>query len=346
MDHIGIIKRAFHITWTYRALWVFGILLALTGGGWNVGNSSNWGSGGGRAFERNLEGLLKTPEFMAVVLSIAVVLIGLGFILAVGFTILRYVSETAAIRMVDQHESIGERAPVSQGFRWGWSRQALRMFLIDLIVGLSLVVGAILLLLIAAAPLLLWLTRNEVFGVIGTVATVLLGLFMLLVIIAAAVCASVLLQFFRRACVLEDLGVFAAMRRGLALVRLRLGDVVLMALILFGIGLGWFILMIPVFILLGLLALLLGGLPGVAAGLITSLFTEGVLPWIVGLLISLPIFFLVVGVPMLFLNGLFKAFISSSWTLTYREVHSLAPPPSVPEEGAPDVAQVDSGGGM
>ena len=30
MDHINIIKRAFTITWSYRVLWVFGFLLALT----------------------------------------------------------------------------------------------------------------------------------------------------------------------------------------------------------------------------------------------------------------------------------------------------------------------------
>ena len=38
MDHVGILKRAFNITRRYRALWVFGVLLALvsSSGGGNV----------------------------------------------------------------------------------------------------------------------------------------------------------------------------------------------------------------------------------------------------------------------------------------------------------------------
>ena len=45
MDHIKILKRAFNITWVYRALWVFGIILALTTGG-NSGSSSQGADGG------------------------------------------------------------------------------------------------------------------------------------------------------------------------------------------------------------------------------------------------------------------------------------------------------------
>ena len=33
MDQIRVLKRAWEITWRYRALWVFGIILALTTGG-------------------------------------------------------------------------------------------------------------------------------------------------------------------------------------------------------------------------------------------------------------------------------------------------------------------------
>ena len=33
MDHIKVLKRAWEIIWRYRALWIFGIILALTTGG-------------------------------------------------------------------------------------------------------------------------------------------------------------------------------------------------------------------------------------------------------------------------------------------------------------------------
>jgi hypothetical protein len=177
--------------------------------------------------------------------------------------------------------------------------------------------------LIAAAPLLLWLTRNDSMGVVGTLITIGLGLVFILLVIVIVVVLSVAMQFFRRAVVLEDLGVMASIRRGWQVARQRLGDTVVMALILFGIGLGWFILMIPVYILLALAGALLGGLPGLAAGFLTSLVTEGALPWIVGGLIGIPLFLLVFGLPALFLNGLFKVFVSSSWTLAYRELVAL-----------------------
>jgi len=36
MDHFKIVKRALETTWRYRALWLFGALVALTAG-WNSG---------------------------------------------------------------------------------------------------------------------------------------------------------------------------------------------------------------------------------------------------------------------------------------------------------------------
>ena len=43
MNHIKILKRALNITVNYRALWIFGMLLALTSGSGsgNGGNSSS-----------------------------------------------------------------------------------------------------------------------------------------------------------------------------------------------------------------------------------------------------------------------------------------------------------------
>ena len=41
MDHVGILKRAVKLTWRNRALWFFGILLALTSGGGGGGANGN-----------------------------------------------------------------------------------------------------------------------------------------------------------------------------------------------------------------------------------------------------------------------------------------------------------------
>lgn len=43
IDPVKILKRAWYILWSYRALWVFGLILALAAGG-SSGNGSNNGS--------------------------------------------------------------------------------------------------------------------------------------------------------------------------------------------------------------------------------------------------------------------------------------------------------------
>src|SRR5690606_27232424 len=41
MDPVKILKRAWHILWSYRALWVFGLILALATAGSTGGGSNN-----------------------------------------------------------------------------------------------------------------------------------------------------------------------------------------------------------------------------------------------------------------------------------------------------------------
>ncbi len=336
MDHFKILKRAFSITLDYRALWVFGILLVLTTAG--SGGGSN---GGGDGYNGPSSGGWPDipPGVISALIIAGIVLLFVVLVLAVVGAMARYVSETALIRMVDQHEGAGEKLGVRQGFRLGWSRPALRIFLMDLLLGVSITVVFLLLLLISAAPLLVWLTDSVPARVLGTALTVGLAMLVIFAGIAVGIVLSLLLQFFRRAVVLENLGVMAGMRRGLQLVRQRLGDVIVMGLILFGLGLAWVIVMIPLVIVLLIAALVLGGLPALLVGMIVSLFTEGPMPWIVAAVVGAPIFLLVIGAPLLFLNGLTETFQSSAWTLTYRELlalESARPAPTAGNDSQPE----------
>ena len=45
MDHMKVLKRAWQILWSYKALWIFGIILALT-----TSSGSNSGGNGGQHF--------------------------------------------------------------------------------------------------------------------------------------------------------------------------------------------------------------------------------------------------------------------------------------------------------
>ncbi len=329
MDHIKILKRAWAITWDYRLLWVFGVLIALG----SIRSRGNGGGGGGGGGGSSSTGLL-TPvsTFGSTIASRGIGSWELAFVLGIAFLVialivvtqvLRYLSEAAVIRMVDHYETSGEKVSLRQGFAWGWSQSALRIFLIDLLLALGGMVVFLLLGIVAAAPLLVWLTKSSVLQAIGTSISVILGVLLILVLIAYVIVASLLAQFFRRACVLEDLGVIESMQRGWQVMRMRLGDVIIMALLVFAILLGLTLLMIPLFLLLGLIGIFLGGIPALLVGGITSLFVHGDTPWILAVLVGMPVFLLVVAAPLLFAGGLIEVYKSSTWTLTYREVLAL-----------------------
>lgn len=322
MDHMKVLRRAWQITWRYRALWVFGVILALTAFGRGGGGGGGGGSDGGNWNVDFVE-----PEISPQVVS-ALIAIGIGLLCLIVFAVIaaviaRYVAETALIRMVDDYEQTGERRSVRQGFRWGWSRTAGRLFLIDLLVWLPTMLAFLPLILLALAPLLLWATGNPAVGAIGVISTI--GLCFLTIVLGILVVVALLLltHFFKRVCVLEGLGVIESVREGYAFVRQHLRDVIIMGLIMIGVELGWMMAMIPVFIVLAIAGLVMGGLLALIAGGLTGLATGGAAPWIVAGVVGIPVFLLVLVVPLALLGGLVETFKSSVWTLTYRELRAL-----------------------
>lgn len=341
MDHIRILRRAFEITRSYRALWVFGILLALTTS--NGGSGSGGGGGGSNMGTSNQTPFNPVPGFhmpdfstvLAYIIPAAIALVCLGLVMIVVATIIHYVSNTALIDMVNRHEDTGEKVSIGTGFQWGWSRSAFRTWLLDFGIGIVGFVVFGLLFLIAAAPLLLWATRNNTAGVIGTVMSIgLIFLVIMLVLLVAAV-VSILVELAQRIIIVEKTGVIEGLTRAWTMAMRRPGDIIVMGLILFGLQLAWSMLMIPVVLILLVAGGLLGGIPGLLVGGLTALLTHGSIAWVIGLIIGLPILFLVLFLPLLFLGGIFKVFTSSTWTLTYRELIALnlVQPPVPPEIG-------------
>lgn len=348
MDYVKIIQQAWNTTWRYKALWVFGILLALAsaggGGGSNSGvRFSGMGNTGG---EWNLP---STPAWPGISTGLIVTTVAAlcGFILV--FTVLatlgRYISQTALIRMVDEYDETGKQRTVQEGFQIGWSRSAWRLFLLDLLVGLVIGVGLALIFVVAAAPLLVWVTQSDVLRTLGTVAAIGLILLAILFAIVVGTVVNTLLHFVRRFVILEGQGVFEALSAGATFVWKHLKDVALMWLLMVGINLGVTLLMIPVVLLLMTLGGVIGGLPALIIGGLISLVTEGAVPWIVGGSLGLLLFLAVVMPPSLFLGGVYQTFDSSVWTLTYRELRALEPAseetPATP--ALPEVAAEESG---
>jgi hypothetical protein len=132
MDHMKVLKRTWEIIWRYRALWVFGIIFALTtAGGVNRGTQYSFN---GEDFSLGREfHIEEIPELTSALIAIGVGLACVTFILVIASVVARYVAETSLIRMVDDYEETGEKHSVRQGFRLGWSRTAWRLFLIRLV---------------------------------------------------------------------------------------------------------------------------------------------------------------------------------------------------------------------
>lgn len=340
MDHTKVLKRAWEILKQYRVLWIFGLILALTTA--SGGPQANYQLGRndippeyqfdipeGSSFQdiiellaRRLSGGAWQPN-VGLIITFVVVLCVVILALAVISTVARYVAETSLIRMVDTYEATGEKFRFRQGWKLGWSREAWRLFLMDLAIFIPVFVGVIILLGVAALPLLLWTTGDKASGVVGTVAAIGLLLLAIFVVIVVTTLLELLVRFFRRVCVLEKVGVGDALRQGWALVKQNWKDVGLMWLITVGISIVWGLVMIPVAFLLVAAGALFGGGVGLLARGLAGLAMGNIGAWIVAALIGLPVFVLVIAIPSAFLGGLKEVYLSSAWTLTYRELRTL-----------------------
>jgi hypothetical protein len=327
MDTIQIFKKALNLTWRYRALWLFGFLLALT-----VSSALFWlpfaesdqvpmenrihflvstvyfpGRGVTIDF-RSLEGPVVTIEGLEpsqvqeliknVRLSdIGALLISIGAVILISILVanlVRYSSRAALIRMVDEGERTGEQVGVRRGLRLGWSRVAAKLFLIDVLLGLATILVIGLLFALGISPFFLFGLESITPGLASVIGISLLGmgglsLFLILIFIAAAV-ISITRPVMHQACAVDGLGVGASIRQGFRLLRTRFAGVIITWLVWLAVRLVWTFALIPVIILLSPV-LLLSMLAGIAVGAVPALLAAG----IASLFVS-PIFTWMIGV--------------------------------------------------
>lgn len=341
MDHFKILKRAWQITYKYRALWLVGLVLVLAGGGIGGGFSggssaggggSGRGSGGGSGFPpgsgpENWPGWPGLESKFASVAGVILAVVGVIVLLAIAFgivmAVLRYVTRSSLIQMVQSYEETGDEIGFKGGMRLGWSRSAWRLFLIDLMTGVPLA----LLMMLMIVPLVGLAIASFTAGGEPRIA---LGVVFVLLIIPAILIGVVLgivlkaiVEIARRTCVLEGLGPWASLKSAFALIRRHLGPAALQWLLLGGLRIAWGIALIPVNLLLVFLALVVGGLPALLVGGIAWQAVEWPLGVALGALVFVPVLIVVVGLPNLALNTLATVYHSTAWTLTYRELGAL-----------------------
>ena len=313
MNQVDIVQRAFRLTWRNRALWVFGILLALTGGGFGGGGGPSWRTGnvpfapGARGFPD-----MGIPD-SAILAGIIALCCCLLLILAIVAVILRYVARTALYRMVDRIEGAEASPTWRDGFRLGWDHRSFRLFLLDLVVGIPFAIVALVLIAIGASPLVLLATESDALKVLGIASAVGLLLLIVLLIIIMAAFLSLLTQFWSREIVLQDRGIGTALSSGYRLARGRLKDTGAMWLLMLAIAVGYGIAMLVV----GLTLFVVGAAIGGGLGWLIYLSSHSVA---LAAAIGVPLFLLFFIVPLVFVSGIYKAWESGAWTLAYREI--------------------------
>jgi hypothetical protein len=374
MNTVKIFRDSWNLTLRYRALWLFGVILALTtisfGSALWLRNDRedqnrtlvNWEiSAKDQAWIKENFGLdlplryqltrddlrrrldmssLSGPEKLDFALKVLVASILVLTILMVVTLTLRYTSETALIRMVNDHQEGQETYSARQGWRLAFSKAALKLFLIDLLVYPLLFLLSTLIFLPAMLPVLI--------AISGTPAGISIGILLMLsltLVSAAAlfvmwVATLVSLKLAYRACCLEGLDVFAAIWRGFRLMRSQLRAVGLTAFVVAGLDLAYPLLVIPAGLLLAAGGVLLGGTLALILGALLALVLAKATAWTIAVIAGGVLFIVAVFVPLAWLGGLREVFKSSAWTLTFREAASHtspepapAPQPALPQAG-------------
>lgn len=288
MDYGKVLKRVWNLVWSYRALWILGVILALTtvngfyfGYDWNrdenqrgitiqvTDDNTLYFPGQGLTIDLN------APDGVSIVLDdgnlerewreiehlftdvipgdvravLLTLVLVLGSMILIG-TVARWVVEAAMIRMVDETEERSEKLSLVQGLRLGFSRCAWRLFLIDLVIKLPVTCAFIVVFMVALMPLWLWTTGSIAAGVAGTLATAGLLFLVISLLIVVNTALSLLVQVSRRASSVDGLGVFASIGKGFSMVRGHFKETILVWLIWLGLRLGWMLASVPVLIVL------------------------------------------------------------------------------------------------
>ncbi len=359
LDITKILKRSWHILWNYRTLWIFGFILALTMGGNNFGNNNGSSSNSDQQTDLQApgewEGLkgdtpseqandalrqaneaiqkLRTeyPVEFRMGIAAAITLFIVVLILSVLAAILRYVAETATIRMVNEYEQTEVKVGFRQGWKYGWSGTSWRLFLINFITHIPALVLFVFLGLVGW-----WIISTALNGTQSALITSLvagIGLSFLFIFITAILMVLLILlrDFAWRITVLEETGVMESLQLAIALLKRNWKNVGLMWLVMIGIRIVWsvafFILVFPL-----LIVSILTAVGGVLVAIVPTLLTAGFTsllsapdywPWIFAAIIGLPFFFVVTFSPIILVNGWGQIYQSNVWTLTYRELKAL-----------------------
>ena len=374
MNTEKIFQNSWNFMLRYRALWIFGVILALTtvsfgSALWlrdreNLQEQTlvNWEiSASDKAWIEENFGLdlplsytLKVSDLQislddpslsmterARLLNIVITMMAVLLTLLIVTLVLRYIAETTLIKMVGDQQKSNEVHSPREGWSLGFSFAAIKLFLIDLVVYTLLLMLTPLLFLPALFPVLIMISARPLAISFGLLLMTSLALLSLAALIVMWVAGLITMQLAHRACCLEELGVLASIWRGLRLMRAQLSGVGLTWLVIVGLELVYPILVVPIGIFLTAVGLAVSGLLALILGALLALVLAKATAWTIAIIVGLVLLVLAVAVPLTLMGGLREVFKSSAWTLTFSEAvrnqsvkSASAPQPALQQLGA------------
>lgn len=291
MDYGKILKKSLEIAYKYKFLWIFAIFL-----------------GGMPAFNYDFSNLIyyKSPQdidysmamqlqswlskYAAVILAVVIVLA----ILAVILWIFSIVSQGAIIEGADKaygNKPSNFRLSARVGFRNFWR-----------LLGLGIVIGLFYLLIMAvlAVPIVI----SAVTGLVWLAIALGVLFFILFLLIVFATIFP--FNFAFRYLILRELGIFKSISASFNLFKSNFVKILILALILFGLGLLWFIAYMIVSVIVFLIL--------ASIGVVIYLISKSTLPYSIG------IGLLILMIISVILTAFYTTFNSTAWTIAFREL--------------------------
>ena len=314
MDFGSIIKRAWQIAWNFKTLWVLGLFAGTTGGGWSSGPSAQWNISGEELPANWSWQLGDGSYYLQQWVWIVLGVVLVLFVIAMVFLVLSLAAQGGLVQQVNEVEE-GRSVSLGRGWSVGFHYWG-RIALMGLLLLLPLFVLIMLIGAAVAASIVIPLTTNSSWA--GSI----VGLAGLLVILvpASLVLGFLLTNLYTlalRFVVIEDRSATNAIAAAWGAIRHRFKDVFLMWLITFGLGIAFAVaIIVPV------------GFFGVGIGLSVVLGA-----WPVAVVVGLALFLLLVVIA-----AAYNTFTSALWTVFFRRITGREVPQAPPAYVTPPAA--------
>jgi hypothetical protein len=339
MDYMGILKKSWKVTWRYKILWLFGLLAGAGGGGssFNYSFPSNSGTSSGTGLPGSMSAAqfdMFLSRYLVLIIIVALFFVLLGLLM----WIISVAARGGLIHLVNEAEE-GREVRAAGGWHAGfskWWRVFAVGFLADLPVAILTLVTAVIVAIATVGAIAASQGSSDAVG--AAVATAVTGLccFLIVFVIAAVVLGvifGIVKELALRYAVLQDRPIMESLKAGWHDLFAKRGAF-LMFLIMFGVGIGYAI-------VVGVVALVL-----VVPAVLMLAFSN----WVGGsLMIFAAIAILIVPAAM------YSTFYHAVWTIFFRRMtgaepapvaaaapsYPIAPPvPPAPEAPAPPPAPV------